>query len=125
MPGVLDVIWGVRKQEYFCKEDWTGGIRLIRFNKFGRARKRRSGVFRRVGKDALAPCPPFLLEPRATQGGGVNITSQRALSTSSRRTPGPITPGARSLGAVVATPRLNRKSSGYGSRRSPGRRRGC
>src|SRR5229473_1730665 len=44
MRKVLDVIWGVRKQEYFCIWDWTGGIRLIRFNKFGRARKRRSGL---------------------------------------------------------------------------------
>jgi hypothetical protein len=40
MRKVLDVIWGVRKQEYFCKEDWTSSISLIHFNKFGRARKR-------------------------------------------------------------------------------------
>jgi hypothetical protein len=44
MPKVLEVIWGVRKQKYFCKEDWTASISLIRFNKFGRARKRRSGL---------------------------------------------------------------------------------
>ena len=24
MRKVLDVIWGERKQEYFCKQDWTG-----------------------------------------------------------------------------------------------------
>jgi hypothetical protein len=30
--------------KYFCKWDWTGQITLIRFNKFGRARKRRSGL---------------------------------------------------------------------------------
>ncbi len=42
MRKVLEMIWGARKGKYFCKEDWTGGIRLIRFNKFGRARKRRS-----------------------------------------------------------------------------------
>jgi hypothetical protein len=38
MGKVLEMIWGVRKQKYFCEWDWTGGIRLIRFNKFGRAR---------------------------------------------------------------------------------------
>jgi hypothetical protein len=38
MGKVLEIIWGVRKQKYFCEWDWTGGIRLIRFNKFGRAR---------------------------------------------------------------------------------------
>jgi len=38
MAKVLEVIWGVRKQEYFCIQDWTGGIRLIRFNKFAVAR---------------------------------------------------------------------------------------
>jgi hypothetical protein len=42
MRKVLEMIWGARKGKYFCKEDWTGGIRLIRLNKFGRARKRRS-----------------------------------------------------------------------------------
>jgi hypothetical protein len=26
--------------KYFCKGDWTGGITLIRFNKFGFTRKR-------------------------------------------------------------------------------------
>ncbi len=44
MAKVLDVIWGVRKQEYFCTEDWTAQIRLKSHNKFGRARKRRSAV---------------------------------------------------------------------------------
>jgi hypothetical protein len=44
MLGVLDVIWGVRKQKYFCKGDWTGSISLIRFNKFAVTRKRRSAV---------------------------------------------------------------------------------
>jgi hypothetical protein len=44
MRNVLDVIWGVRKQKYFCIQDWTGQITLIQFNKFGRACKRRGGV---------------------------------------------------------------------------------
>ena len=39
MCKVLEVIWGVRKQEYFCIQDWTGSISLIRFNKFAVARK--------------------------------------------------------------------------------------
>jgi hypothetical protein len=39
MAKVLDVIWGVRKQKYFCKQDWTASISLIRFNKFAVARK--------------------------------------------------------------------------------------
>ena len=38
------MIWGGWKREYFCKRDWTGGITLIRFNKFRHARKRRSRV---------------------------------------------------------------------------------
>jgi hypothetical protein len=42
MRKVLEMIWGARKGKYFCNEDWTASIRLIRFNKFGRARKRRS-----------------------------------------------------------------------------------
>jgi hypothetical protein len=41
MARVLDVIWGKRERKYFCKQDWTGGITLIRFNKLRRARKRR------------------------------------------------------------------------------------
>jgi hypothetical protein len=39
MRKVLEVIWGVRKQKYFYKQDWTASIRLIRFNKFAVARK--------------------------------------------------------------------------------------
>jgi hypothetical protein len=38
MRNVLDVIWGVRKQKYFCIQDWTGQITLIQFNKLARAR---------------------------------------------------------------------------------------
>jgi hypothetical protein len=37
MARVIDVTWGVGKQKYFLKWDWTGGIRLIRFNKWSRA----------------------------------------------------------------------------------------
>jgi hypothetical protein len=33
------VIWVGREVEYFSKEDWTGGIGLIRFNKLRRARQ--------------------------------------------------------------------------------------
>jgi hypothetical protein len=42
MAKVLEVIWGGRKPKYFCKGDWTGGITLIRFNKFAGTRKRDS-----------------------------------------------------------------------------------
>jgi hypothetical protein len=30
----MDLIWGDREGIYFFKRDWTGGITLIRFNKF-------------------------------------------------------------------------------------------
>jgi hypothetical protein len=33
------VIWGRDKAKYFFKSDWTGGIALIRFNKFAVWRK--------------------------------------------------------------------------------------
>src|SRR5712671_7446167 len=33
MAKVLEVIWGVRKQKYFFKQDWTTKITLIQFNK--------------------------------------------------------------------------------------------
>jgi len=34
MTGDMDVIWGKREAKYFLEKDWTGQIRLIRFNKF-------------------------------------------------------------------------------------------
>jgi hypothetical protein len=54
MAKVLDVIWGVRKQKYFCRWDWTGGIRLIRFNKFAvtRKSKERDRAVARMGPTA-------------------------------------------------------------------------
>jgi hypothetical protein len=36
---VVKVIWVWREGKYFSREDWTGGIALIRFNKFAVARK--------------------------------------------------------------------------------------
>jgi diadenosine tetraphosphate (Ap4A) HIT family hydrolase len=36
---ICEVIWVGREVEYFSKEDWTGGIGLIRFNKLRRARQ--------------------------------------------------------------------------------------
>src|SRR5713101_1185295 len=44
MRNVLEVIWGVRKQKYFFKQDWTAQIRLIHFNKFACARKSAHGA---------------------------------------------------------------------------------
>jgi hypothetical protein len=40
--GDIEVIWVRREWESFWKWGWTGQIRLIRFDKFRRARKRRS-----------------------------------------------------------------------------------
>jgi hypothetical protein len=40
MAGDIEVIWVNGEAEYFCKKDWTTQITLIRFKKFGRARKR-------------------------------------------------------------------------------------
>jgi hypothetical protein len=39
--GDIEVIWVRREREYFSSEDWTGQIRLIRFNKFRHPRKER------------------------------------------------------------------------------------
>ncbi len=33
------VIWGRDKAKYFCKQDWTGSISLIRFDNLSGARK--------------------------------------------------------------------------------------
>ena len=38
MAGVLGLIWGRRKQEYFRARDWTGGITLIGLRKLAPAR---------------------------------------------------------------------------------------
>jgi hypothetical protein len=40
MAGDIEVIWVNGEAEYFCEEDWTTQITLIRFKKFGCARKR-------------------------------------------------------------------------------------
>jgi hypothetical protein len=42
----IDVIWGKREAEYFCKWDWTGQITLIRFNKLGFPRHRSGSMAR-------------------------------------------------------------------------------
>jgi hypothetical protein len=34
------LIWGKLEREYFCGWDWTGGIRLIQFNKSGFSKRR-------------------------------------------------------------------------------------
>jgi hypothetical protein len=38
MAGNMDLIWDKREAKYFLRGNWTGGIRLIRFNKFVVAR---------------------------------------------------------------------------------------
>jgi hypothetical protein len=35
MAGVLWVIWANHEAEYFCEEDWTTQISLIRLTKLG------------------------------------------------------------------------------------------
>jgi hypothetical protein len=35
MAGVVILIWGEREAEYFCRQDWTGQISLIRHDKSG------------------------------------------------------------------------------------------
>jgi hypothetical protein len=39
MAQVMKMIWGKRKRNYFCEQDWTAGIGLIRLEKFGCGRK--------------------------------------------------------------------------------------
>jgi hypothetical protein len=36
---VLDLIWVRREWKNFCRQDWTAGIKLIRFKKFHSARE--------------------------------------------------------------------------------------
>jgi hypothetical protein len=35
MAGVVVLIWGRGKTDYFCKQDWTGQISLIRHDNSG------------------------------------------------------------------------------------------
>jgi len=51
----IDLIWVKREAEYFRKPDWTGQIRLIRLNKFGRARTAQARhIAQRAGRIAGA-----------------------------------------------------------------------
>ena len=43
MARLIVLIWVRPETEYFCKGDWTAQISLIRFNKFRRARRWRTG----------------------------------------------------------------------------------
>jgi hypothetical protein len=58
MRKVPEVIWGLRKPKYFCKEDWTAQIRLICFNKLqcprGSPQGENDGRSARHGQ--VAPC---------------------------------------------------------------------
>ena len=42
MASDIDLICPIGERKSFCKRGWTGEIRLIRLDKFARARKRRS-----------------------------------------------------------------------------------
>ena len=51
----MDLIWVKAEAENFLKWDWTGGITLIRFNKFGRPRKtERAGSYANRDADYAA-----------------------------------------------------------------------
>jgi hypothetical protein len=58
MAGNMDLIWGKREAKYFLRGDWTGGIRLIRLDKFAVARKFvKWGEPRRKVRPGVAPAP--------------------------------------------------------------------
>jgi hypothetical protein len=48
MARVLEVIWGKREAEYFCRQDWTAQITLIEFNKIVFMRKPMPTALRNV-----------------------------------------------------------------------------
>src|SRR5260221_8331923 len=55
MREVLEMIWGVRKQKYFCKRDWTTQITLKSHNKSSWARSLGLPMWRpvaRIGRSA-------------------------------------------------------------------------
>jgi hypothetical protein len=60
--GVIEVIWVRMESEYFCEEDWTASISLIRFNKLGWARRavlNQKAPQQMVSKRPVAkPCKP-------------------------------------------------------------------
>jgi hypothetical protein len=54
----MDVIWVRREAKYFFRQDWTGSISLIRFNKFASARKSARSGRTQSGATLLLPsCP--------------------------------------------------------------------
>ena len=53
---LLNLIWVRREQKYFCKWDWTGQIRLIRFNK-SRFSKLRATTDQRLAEADGASAP--------------------------------------------------------------------
>jgi hypothetical protein len=78
----IDLIWVSGEGKYFCKRDWTGRSRLIRFNKLGFP-SHRSGS---MAREHTAPeCRFGLTESDATsrrwrdfRPDGVNIALIRA-----------------------------------------------
>jgi hypothetical protein len=56
MAGVVSLIWGKREAEYFCRQDWTGQISLIRHDKSGfRRRDMRQLISRRAHRWSACP----------------------------------------------------------------------
>ena len=85
----MQLIWVSREQKYFCKRDWTGQIRLNRFNKFTISRN--GGVL-----------PSSLVCPEADRCAGLRRKRHRTGSVRLVATPSEAAAGATLSVAVFA-----------------------
>jgi hypothetical protein len=74
MAGVVPLIWGRRKAEYFSGEVWTGGIALMWLRKLASGRNAENLIHRNsepaiAGNHALAAERP----PRPVSAGRTNV----------------------------------------------------
>jgi hypothetical protein len=70
----MDLIWVKAEAENFLKWDWTGGIILIRFNKFRRARKSETaGSYASRDADYAGAC--HRAAPRTDPLGSIRTTA--------------------------------------------------
>ena len=85
MARLVEVIWVERKGKYFCKQDWTAQIRLIRFNK-SRCGRSLAAVSSSVGSSietqaAPAPRDEVSLNPHGDErGNAMNPTPAKLIS---------------------------------------------
>ena len=77
----------------------------------------------KLSRHELRNRQPAAPKAAATRIGRRRVTGRSSTPSSSRRTPGPIPPRSRACGAVPARLCRHASAGGYGSRRSPGRRR--